>query len=142
MTRPRRRRQETVEEIAVPSWNLVDDFFEGMGRAAVDFLHYERLGPAEPPRPVRDWRALHPPPQAPPRPEHRGAIYIYPRINGDAPWGCDNCSPMGEGSEDTAVPLLDPAEARLHPEERELTPGEPDAAEVARLQRKRWYRWT
>jgi hypothetical protein len=48
---------------------------------------------------------------------------------------------MGEGSEDTAVPEVDPAEARLHPEELELTPGEPDAQDVARLTEERRYRW-
>jgi hypothetical protein len=47
---------------------------------------------------------------------------------------------MGEGSEDTAVPPVDPAEARLHPEQIDVTPGEPDTADVARLQEERRYR--
>jgi hypothetical protein len=124
----------TVEDIAVPRWNVVDDFLEGLGRAAADVV------PSQPPRPPRDWRALHPEPPTQPPPLRRH-IYIYPWIGGAPPWGCANCSPMGEGSEDTAVPEVDPAEARLHPEELELTPGEPDAQDVARLTEERRYRW-
>jgi hypothetical protein len=140
MTRPRRRPRETVEDIAVPNWDVVAEFLEGIGRAGADLTSYEPAGPPEPPQRPRDWRALHPPPQPQPRAVRR-VIYIYPRINGDAPWGCANCSPMGEGSEDTAVPPVDPAEARLHPEQIDVTPGEPDLAEVARLQEERRYRW-
>ncbi|MGC9668825.1 hypothetical protein ACNTMW_19985 [Planosporangium sp. 12N6] len=137
MTRPRRPRRVTAEEIAVPQWNLVDDFFEGMGRAGADLVSYRPAHPLEPPRPARDWRALHPAPQAPEPPVLRH-LYIYPRISGEAPWGCCYGSPMGEGSEDTAVPAVDPAEARLSPEELKLTPGEPDTvADVAKLQEER-----
>jgi hypothetical protein len=131
----------TAEDIAVPQWNIVEDFFEAVGQAAADFVSYRPAGPLEPPpQPPRDWRALHPEPPTQPPPTRRH-IYIYPRIGGDAPWGCANCSPMGEGSEDTAVPPVDPAEARLRPEDLELTPGEPDTADVARLQEERRYRW-
>jgi hypothetical protein len=130
----------TAEQIAVPDWNIVEEFFEAIGEAAADFVSYAPAGPPEPPERPRDWRALHPPPSPEPPPARRH-IYIYPHINGDAPWGCANCSPMGEGSEDTAVPPVDPAEARLHPELIDVTPGEPDPAEVARLQEERRYRW-
>jgi hypothetical protein len=128
----------TVEDIAVPSWNLVDEFMEGLGHAAADFG--SAGPPSPPPRPPRDWRALHPPPPTQP-PRSRGYIYIYPWIGTPPAWGCARCSPMGEGSEDTAVPEVDPAEARLHPEELDLTPGEPDTADVAKLQRELRYRW-
>lgn len=113
MTRPRRRRPRvTVEDIAVPSWNVVDEFMSALGEAAADAGPHMRAKP----KPAPEWRVLHPPPQAE---EHRprGPIYIYPLINRDMPWGCGRCGPMGEGSEDAAVPPVDPAEARLHPDE-------------------------
>jgi hypothetical protein len=132
MTRPRRQLRETVADVAVPSWNIVDDFMEAIGRAAADFGSHER---AEPPRPPRDWRALHPPPPPEPKRVH-GFIYIYPSIGEPPPWGCARCSPMGEGSEDTAVPEVDPAEARLHPEQLDVAPGEPDVREVQRERRR------
>jgi hypothetical protein len=140
MTRPRRRPRETAADIAVPSWDIVGDFCEAIGRAGADLTSYQPAGPPRPPPRPRDWRALHPPPRPEPR-RVRGLIYIYPWIGGDPPWGCAPCSPMGEGSEDTAVPPVDPAEARLHPEQIDVTPGEPDTADVARLQEERRYRW-
>ncbi|GAA1825204.1 hypothetical protein GCM10009835_52410 [Planosporangium flavigriseum] len=123
----------TVEDVAVPRWNFIDEFMEALGHAAAD------AGPhvPPPPRPARDWRALHPPPPPPEPPRPRGFIYIYPRIGEPPPWGCAACSPMGEGSEDTAVPAIDPAEARLHPEQLDVAPGEPDLREVQRERRPR-----
>jgi hypothetical protein len=140
MTRPRRRPRVTVEDLAVPSWNLVDEFMEALGHAASDIGPHRPDGLLPPPPPPRDWRARHPRPQAEPLPL-RGPIYIYPWINRDVPWGCANCSPMGEGSEDTAVPPVDPAEARLHPEHIDVAPPESETAHVVKLQTELRYRW-
>jgi hypothetical protein len=124
----------TAEDIAVPRWNIVDDFMEGLGRAAVAAVP-RPVTRAEPPRPPRDWHALHPEPPAEP-PPRRGYIYIYPWISGILPWGCAPRGPMGEGSEDTAVPPVDPAEARLCPEQLDLAVALSDLWAMGRLQEK------
>ncbi|NJC69551.1 hypothetical protein HC031_07420 [Planosporangium thailandense] len=121
----------TVEDIAVPKWNVVDEFMAALGEAAADAGPHMRAEP----KPAPEWRALHPPPQAP-EPPRPGPIYIYPWINRDLPWGCGTCGPMGEGSEDAAVPPVDPAEARLNPDELHLVASEPEEPGEAILEEK------
>ena len=56
-----------------------------------------------------------PSPQTAPEPAlHRGLplVLYYPIIDPEIPLGPSADNPMGEGSEDTAAPMIDPADAR------------------------------
>ena len=40
-------------------------------------------------------------------------VLRYPRIDDDVPLGPNTDNPMGEGSQETAVPVIDPVDVRL-----------------------------
>jgi hypothetical protein len=124
-----RRPRESIEDIAVPSFDITTEVLAAVGTAAADI--FSQAAPAEPPHRRRPMRAA---PQAPEVAErHLGLprTLLYPLISGETPWGAARNSPCGEGSEDTAVPPVDPAEARLHPERVVVVPGELPLGEVA-----------
>jgi hypothetical protein len=125
MKRPRPWSHDAIESIAVPSWDLVDDIGEAIGQAGAALLPHRHLDEAWLPRSnpiVGPQRVAEP--EAPPAPIPSTKLCLYPPIGRQPPWGADESSPMGEGSEDTAVPRVDPAELRLA-EERQR-PGAPD----------------
>jgi hypothetical protein len=112
VTRPARRRRgsakNTIEDVAIPRLDLVADLMEGLGRAAAAAFPREPVdaGPrrqATPPRrePVREPAAGRLP-----------ALLDYPDIDREIPLGPSWDNPMGEGSEETAVPVVDPVDAR------------------------------
>jgi hypothetical protein len=131
MRRPRRRPRETAESIAVPSFDIVEECCEAIGEAVGRFLANHTVGAPPPPPPRRRFPVPTALPQQGPTPLRRH-IYIYPWISGHMPWGAGADSPCGEGSEDTAVPPIDPAEVRLCPDADRLAfaPGEIPLGEV------------
>jgi hypothetical protein len=94
----------------VPKWNLIDDFVESLGLAAGAVLPQVRVdqGPTrrtEPPRRTE---------RTPPRADRAvPSVLWFPRIDDDPPLGPSPDNPMGEGSEETALPVIDPVDVRL-----------------------------
>jgi hypothetical protein len=112
MTQSEPRRPASAEDIAVPKVDLFAELIEGLGEAAAALL---------PDKPV-DASPKHPAASAHPVDEEasgsragtkRLAVLQYPKIDSETPLGPSPGNPMGEGSEDTAVPTIDPADARL-----------------------------
>jgi hypothetical protein len=113
MTGPKRRRVN-AEDLAIPRWNLIEDAVEGIGQAMADLFPHEPIdaGPTRsaPPR-VREESTARQPARGVP------AVLHFPRIDDDIPLGPSPDNPMGEGSEETALPVIDPVdlrEGRLH----------------------------
>jgi hypothetical protein len=110
MTGPAPRRRVDVEDMAIPKWNLIDDFVEALGLAGAALLPSEPIdaGPARRAAPVRRREP------APAEPERGLPLVLrYPRIDDDGPLGPNPANPMGEGSEETALPVIDPVDVRL-----------------------------
>src|SRR5262245_23090921 len=113
---PVRLSHEAVEKIAVPSWSLFEEIVVAVGEAGAALMPRPPAPPVRRAPPGRG-RPRSPVPEEPPEPLPVSRLLIYPPIGGEVPWGCNPYSPMGEGSEDTAVPLVDPAEVRLRLEQ-------------------------
>jgi hypothetical protein len=101
-----------AEGIAVPNVNLIDEVVEGIVEPAAKLL------PAPPtsthPAPQQK-SAPHPSPTRPAEAGPRGtpAVLFYPRLDSHVPLGPSPDNPMGEGSEETALPVIDPVDVRL-----------------------------
>ncbi len=105
----------------VPHWNPVEESVEGIGEAGADALPDEPDGTSNrAPDPAAN--------RAPDRAgtdvpdSRRGPVTDPAEATGsgrpgdaesDEPWGTGNGAPLNEGSGDTAVPEVDPAERRL-----------------------------
>jgi hypothetical protein len=115
MTEPAPRQPASAEDIAVPKVDLVAELVESLGEALATLLPDEPVdaGPEHPAASACREEARGPRPDA-----KRLAVLQYPKIDSETPLGPSPGNPMGEGSEDTAVPMIDPADARL---------GQPDA---------------
>jgi hypothetical protein len=110
MAEPTRRGRISAEDIAVPQEDLVGDLIEALGEVAAMLIRNE---PAEA-RPERQAPPTRPERSSRPQP-NRGLprVLQYPRIDYETPLGPSPDNPMGEGSEETAVPVIDPVDVRL-----------------------------
>jgi hypothetical protein len=109
MTEPTARRRVNAEDLAIPRWNLVEELIEGLGRAAADLFPHEPVD-AQPKPGVKPPGGGSPPAEQPVR--GVPAVLRFPRIDDDIPLGPSPDNPMGEGSEQTALPVIDPVDAR------------------------------
>jgi hypothetical protein len=103
------RRPASVDDVAVPNFDLVGELVEGLAEAARALLDHVHVEPV-PKRPALRRRART---GGPPLDQRHLAVLDYPRIDSEWPLGPCLRNPMGEGSEDCAVPAVDPAELRL-----------------------------
>jgi hypothetical protein len=116
VTMPARRRRtsadNTIEGVAVPRLDLVADVMEGLGQAAAALFPHEPVDAGL----RRQAVSAAPAQRQPTRPERRDhrlpVVLYYPTIDPEIPLGPSANNPMGEGSEETAVPLIDPVDAR------------------------------
>lgn len=121
VTRPARRRrgsaENTIEDVAIPRLDLVADLMEGLGQAAAAVFPRKPIdaGPRRRAMPQR------PEPVREPRAGTLPIVLYYPDIDREIPLGPSPDNPMGEGSEETAVPVVDPVDAR-----RGLPPAPPE----------------
>ena len=100
--------RERVEDLAVSSFDLVGELVEGIAQATQRLIDHVHVKPV-PKRPAFQFH-----PAAPPPPDRRHlALLDYPRIDSEWPLGPCLHNPMGEGSDDSAVPLVDPVDVRL-----------------------------
>lgn len=113
VTRPARRRrtsaENTIQGVAIPRLDLVADLMEGLGQAAASMFPHEPIDPGQNRRaaPVRRE------PADPPHAEHTLPLVLqYPTVDPEVPLGPSVANPMGEGSEETALPAVDPVDAR------------------------------
>jgi hypothetical protein len=92
-----RNQRVTAEDLAVPKWNLVGDFVESLGLAMASVM------PSAPQRRPE-----------PPTEPHRGLprVLMYPHLDPAVPLAPSPGNPMGEGSEETALPAVDPVDVR------------------------------
>jgi hypothetical protein len=124
MRRPRPRSRLTADDVAIPKLDLTAELIEGIGLAGAALLPQE---PIPPPRGQRRQPAAGAEAgTAGQQGEQRSGlprVLMFPRIDDDPPLGPSPDNPMGEGPEDTAVPVIDPVEVRLG---RERLAGEPD----------------
>jgi hypothetical protein len=117
--------EAAAENLAVPRYDVVAGILEGIGAAiAGEGDEFRRtIGPVPPGDPdARPDRRPAPgrskPPTTPARrvadrpPTPMGGIGPTDELGRDTPTGLGGDSPMNEGSEDTAVPPVDPAEHR------------------------------
>jgi hypothetical protein len=112
MTSPSPRPRESVEEIAVPKWNIVEDTIEAVGKTLSNLLRDHVLEAASRAAQQRTAHTVRLRPERSEQDRPRELI-IFPRLDEGLPWGASQDNPAGEGSEDTAVPEVDPVEVRL-----------------------------
>jgi hypothetical protein len=123
VTKPARRRrtsaESTIEGVAIPRLDLVADIMEGLGQAAAALFPHEPVDAGPQRRAIR----VRGEPARPRHPERALPVVLqYPTIDPEIPLGPSADNPMGEGSEETAVPMIDPVDAR---QGRPPTPSEP-----------------
>jgi hypothetical protein len=109
------------DDEVVPHWNPVEESVQGIGEAGADAVPDQPDGTSDrAPDPAAN--------RAPDRagtdvPDGRRGPVTDPAeatgsgrpgdVGGDEPWGTAGGAPLNEGSDDTAVPDVDPAERRL-----------------------------
>lgn len=110
------------DEELVPHWNPVEESVEGIGEAGTDVVPDEPDGTSDR---APDPAANRAPDRAgtdQPEGGRRGPVTDPAEATGsgrpgdvaaDEPWGTGDDSPLNEGSDDSAVPEVDPAERRL-----------------------------
>jgi hypothetical protein len=109
MRRRPRNQRVTAEDLAVPKWNLVGDFVESLGLAMASVMPSVPVD-AGPNRRAAPQRRPEPPPTEP----HPGLprALMYSHLDPAVPLGPSPDNPMGEGSEETALPAVDPVDVR------------------------------
>jgi hypothetical protein len=113
VSRPARRRrtsaENTIQGVAIPRLDLVADLMEGLGQAAASMFPHVPIDPGQ----TRRAAPVRREPAGPPRAGHRLPLVLqYPTIDPEVPLGPSVANPMGEGSEETALPAVDPVDAR------------------------------
>ena len=107
--------REEAEDLAVPQLDESVETLEGSGEEAAGYRGDDAAHRGDGPAPMvveSGWSDDGPDgggPVTDPAESRDGE----PPIAGDAPWGPGRESPMGEGSDNTAAPEVDPAERRL-----------------------------
>ncbi len=120
MSNPTSRSRLNVEDIAVPKWNLAEELSEAIGAAGADVLPQEPIDAdrlrraAEATRRERNLDRDQRAEQEQERPRTGlPRVLLYPPLDEDPPFGASPDNPMGEGSEETALPAIDPVDMRL-----------------------------
>jgi hypothetical protein len=113
------------DDEVVPHWNPVEESVEGIGEAGADVVPDEPDGTSNrAPDPAANRASDRASDRAgTDQPEGRRGPVTDPAeatgsgrpgdVAADEPWGAGDDSPLNEGSDDSAVPEVDPAERRL-----------------------------